>query len=515
MININYTIKNIEPLKIMNISKSMDNNHETQLYIPGSMIRGVVINYLSKLKNFESDKKNLLSERLCFKNVLPHIEGKIVIPSPKGFYEMKDGSNFKSVLKNGDFEEGSKRANLGNYAFIEDGKIVYFNVKTDNALRIKVSKNKDEQEVFTTNFIAKDQFFRGTIKLDDTLEKYQDLIVEALSKGFYVGGSSSSGYGRCVLESIEISKESQLTNSYSFKIGDTLPEEIYMLLLSPMTMRNEIGEICGLDEKNLSNQIGDLTLCATSISEYSGINHKWKSRTPVMTMYDAGSIFKFKTKENLDIKAILDIQDAGLGLKREEGYGSIVFLKDFDKIASKEEYKKYDENHIINKDVSKKIETYKVQNLNKFEKETLDVILKGILLSKFDKSKAEYIYENSFPKGNLSHSQIGNIQAKLEGLMFRPEKSKEILDDMFANIDSKKSGKSTKYDKTKAYIYKILETELVDILNLDLETMLNNYNKKLEDIVPKNEQIRYKLKIMTEQIDMNRKNNDSKSKGGF
>ena len=56
-----YVIKNIEPLRIADDSISQNGQTATLRYIPGSTIRGLIVNALSKEDDFEEIKKKLFS----------------------------------------------------------------------------------------------------------------------------------------------------------------------------------------------------------------------------------------------------------------------------------------------------------------------------------------------------------------------------------------------------------------------------------------------------------------------
>ena len=84
---IKYIIKNIEPIRIADDSTSQNGQTSALKYIPGTTIRGLVINQLAKTDNFADIKIDLFSDKVKFLNAYLMVDGKELIPSPKGFYE--------------------------------------------------------------------------------------------------------------------------------------------------------------------------------------------------------------------------------------------------------------------------------------------------------------------------------------------------------------------------------------------------------------------------------------------
>ena len=84
----------------------------TLRYIPGTALRGVVINTLAQDKDFEVIKKSLFSTNIRYLNAYLTDGDRELIPSPKGFYEDKmqcqGRKPLDNVVINGEFEEGKK-----------------------------------------------------------------------------------------------------------------------------------------------------------------------------------------------------------------------------------------------------------------------------------------------------------------------------------------------------------------------------------------------------------------------
>ena len=90
---------------------------------------------------------------------------------------------------------------------------------------------------------------------DDVVESINENIKSGLEKIFSgdikLGNARTAGLGKCtILESGYVEKR-----PYSeYMITGNKENECYMLLLSNMTMRNNIGELCGIDIKQLEKK---------------------------------------------------------------------------------------------------------------------------------------------------------------------------------------------------------------------------------------------------------------------
>ena len=83
---IRFVVENREPLRIGDDETSQHGQTDTLHYIPGSAVRGMVVQALVRNPAaFEEDKKTLFSNRVHFLNAYPMADGRDLIPSLKGF----------------------------------------------------------------------------------------------------------------------------------------------------------------------------------------------------------------------------------------------------------------------------------------------------------------------------------------------------------------------------------------------------------------------------------------------
>ena len=376
MIYLKYTLQNIEPVRIADDSTSRNGQTVSLKYIPGTTVRGLVMNKIASAYDevsFQKKKRVLLSNQVKFLNAYLTVEEngtKIeLMPSLKGFYEKKSpvetefGSELENVVVSGEFSEGSKRAALGRFCYLtgknaeeaERSVIKYYNVETGSDMKIKIildnedKKNDEKQNVFRNEYIAENHLFTGYIAVDlQGLDKadadvlladIQKAIGENADQTVIIGNARTGGLGKCKVLSCDYTDGDCFVPYEEYLPEGDLTEGCYMMLLSNTTMRDSKGELCGLDCKQLEEIMGvsDLKVerCSTSTVEVKGYNSTWGVKIPSAVMYEQGSVFYLTyngvfTKENM-----LDLCHKGIGIRKNEGFGRVLFLKDYSNIAYK------------------------------------------------------------------------------------------------------------------------------------------------------------------------------------
>lgn len=332
----------LQPVRIANIDTSKIGETDTISYIPGSTIRGAVMSHLSDALGNAANKQLLLSDKVRFFNAYPVIEEnkekKQLYPSLMGFYENKQATgDLENIFAVENPTSGNKRASLGTFCMIDtaDGEctIKYTAVKKADMLNIAVA----EKKIFRGVSLKSGQVFRGYITADENASSY---INGALScREMIIGSLKTSGYGRCRIQNVK--EIADLPTP--FDIPPSPVKAAYMIALSPLAMRNSYGEICGIDEEQLSKRMGgvevEIQKCATSVIRVSGINRTWGCRTPEITMYKPGSVFKLVFSREVPSEKLKAIADSGLGVNLAEGCGWVCFSdsRDFESIKKKAE----------------------------------------------------------------------------------------------------------------------------------------------------------------------------------
>ena len=323
-----YRLRTQSPVLITDLSRSSSSSYETRSLIPGSAVRGMVMSALAQREPewFEAHRRELLGEGTRFLDALPAGEAP-VIPSPRGFYEDKEESVFVSVLRDGEVPAGLKRAKLGHFCALRGDTVLWQSPATGGATRIDRGRG-GERQMFQTRSIDAGQEFEGYVLL--TRPELSEKLSGCLRGDVWLGADRYAGFGKCAVTALEASPRPRWLE-YSYGEGETPGETLYMLALSPFTMRDAWGDHCGLDQDRLAEKLGveraEVALCSASVSEYGGYNRTWGCRESALPMYDRGSLFKLRCSSPPAREALEKLTAEGLGVRRAEGFGQVLFLR--------------------------------------------------------------------------------------------------------------------------------------------------------------------------------------------
>ncbi len=494
-------IQNVGPLRIANDDTSQQGQTDTLYYIPGSTIRGLVIHSLRKdEKKFEKMKKDLFSDKVHFMNAYLMSEGKRMIPSLKGFYEDKAACRGKKEIENvlvRDIGQGKKRASLGRYCYPEGENILYGSAAMGENLNINRGR-EGKRTVFRSQYMQKGQNFAGYITFDDSIADEVVMAVrQVFSDSFYIGNSRYSGYGRCRCVRAEIERgipygELRIQRDRS---------RFYMVLLSNMSMRNSWGELAGLDLEILSKRLCSSPLrldrCASSVVEVHGYNRSWDGAIPSAMMYEAGSVFCIETEDGSAVSAehFAKLEEQGIGIRRNEGFGQIMFFDGYDRLRYK-----------IPADKKENADDA-VSLPGGHEKEVdmdMRIAARGLMMHRMERAMERYLVDHPLRLSGISNSKLGIVLSICMELRYSPREAKEKLLE-FAAHSQEKDEKNKRHDGKKRqdalyrYISSVLEEDLLERLGM------NQKNKKIlgvpvSEVLSEEEILGRKLQFIIEQI---------------
>lgn len=316
------------PLQFTQLSASGHNSYETRTYVPGTAVRGLALSYLAAQDPdwFKANVADLLTQ-IVFRNGLLAQGEEEPLPSIKGFYEPKDESALENVVVNkGKLTPGYKRAKLGVVCALEGSTIHYGSTATGESMRIDRKKAASSNGgVFQTRHIEAGQSFKGYILLDKP--ELAPRLIQALQGVRWIGADRYEGFGKC-----SISVKPVACQGWESAYGESNPgTELYLLAMTPLAMTDATGELCGINCEALASHLGvssvAVDVCSTSVSEYGSYNRTWGCRDRAARMYDAGSLFKLICSEPPSADKLSEIQRRGLGIRKTEGYGSVLFLR--------------------------------------------------------------------------------------------------------------------------------------------------------------------------------------------
>ena len=557
---IKYRILLQEPVRIADDSSAKQGQAVTRRYIPGSTIRGHVVNALSQESYFSNIKKELFSERVRFLNAYLTVgfgkgeEAQDLLPSPKGFYEDKNETEDEKPLDNvvvqGEFNEVYKRAELGTNVMIEKRnkddpgnpgtgggelwKLRFFTPKVVADTKIKLGESKD-QEVFRTTSIMSGHRFTGYIAMDnadfpvsgvcaDNIEQSTlcDVLRKALDTPMYLGNARTSGLGKCLVEMNEVMgvEEKMPFASYAMRVSsskessseESSTKNCYMMLLSDTCMRNSCGEYCGIDLPTLEKALGvqDLKIrfCSTSVSDIRGFNRHYGGAIPSVPMYEKGSVFHLVYKGILSQELLDNVMYRGIGIRRNEGYGQVLFLDGYELLSLKQKGTLKITSDATSVSAAEGKDENNPSN-DEYDKVIL-IAAKAHYRNKVRSAIRRYVVDKPFPARQTA-SQMGNILSIAMANRFQPEAGWKKISAYFehktekegkARVHNVDAGKSRGSSAFKKAVSTIRDTDLNELLEISFtkpekKEIMGIPVSKLMDVV---EEKRVKIDLLIQLI---------------
>lgn len=499
--------QNLEPVRIADDSTSQSGQTVTLRYIPGTALRGVVINALAQEKDFENIKKILFSPKVRYLNAYL-TDGEIeLIPSPKGFYEDKTEQEGKKEIENvvirGKFEEGKKRAALGRFCHMDRDCVYYYNVDTASDLKIVVNTKKEEKRnVFRNEYICSGYTFTGYIAVDDSAVR--DKIEKVFTGDFMLGNARSAGLGKCKV--IRCTYTDRLPYE-KYLPSNSQENECYMMLLSNTVMRDENGELCGLDYKKLEVKMGVTNLkvefCSTSTVDIKGYNRKWKTKIPSAVMYEQGSVFHLVYNGTLTREKMSALCNQGIGIRLNEGFGRVLFLDKYENIRYKEAVR-----------IDREIDYTVVKEQYEEDQKTLKVAARCYYRNLIERKMNVYVVEHPLPKGKIANSQLGILESFATAYKYNPKEAIRAIEQYMEHAFDKEQ--RTNVQKTRASMND-LKQYVQDIFNTELETLLSVKTKQRDsimgilktDLLSKDEILKLKLELIIKMVRYNNKKEEA------
>ena len=498
---IKYLLKNTEPIRITNASTSQNEQMDSLTYIPGTTIRGMIINTLAFdpefCSNFAEIKQKLFSNQVQYQNAyLAKKQGESyveLIPSPKGFYENKTTTEgqkkIENVVKDGNVSPGLKRAGLGRYCQVKDQCIFYSNVELGDDMRVDVGR-RNERNIFRNQYIQPKQYFCGYVKVEE--ESLAALIKTVLEKApISIGNSRSAGYGTCEIVKVSLEKT---PSYYDYTQKEDVRQNCYLYLMSDTVMRNEEGELTGLDLPTLEAAMGvkqlKIEFCSTTTVNIKGYNRMWGTKIPDAVMYQMGSVFQLSYEGEFKKERIEALCQEGIGIRRNEGFGQILVWdkKQYEGIQAKQKLEE------------KKAAESSLEPLTNEDREVLKIAAKGYYLEEIERKKNAFIVdfvENSKELKNIKSTQLGNVAAYASALKYNPEEAKKQLYQYLQHAVNKYESSGVHQDKgdprmLQQFVKKICETDLDEQLGIHLGEFIMG--------IPKKELLENPLKIKLQMI---------------
>ncbi|MDM3848662.1 MAG: hypothetical protein PT119_01430 [Aphanizomenon gracile PMC627.10] len=412
-------------------------------YIPGSMIRGVLISrYLKQYSCKEPDiLQNQDIQRLFFDGTTRFLNAYLfkerrTLPVPLCLYQEKNqkkkkDDNSETIhiynCSNPDIKGTIKSPQRISHSFciIEDGSISLYSEKR----RINIHNQRHRQRgkgieangsVFRYDAIDAEQTFQGVIlcDVDDDAPIIKSLLTspnEEEKVNLWLGGSQSAGYGHVTVEILHDDHDDTVWNEVKNELETRVDSQknLVVTLLSDVILRDEWGQVSSNNELFINTMINLIHPELKHLDTYSnsvivgGFNRKWGLPLPQVSAFSSGSVFVFKIPQFPDeikrmefVKKLGEIENAGIGERKVDGFGRLTFnwLQDYSSFDVRLDGQKYNSNNLN-----------EPQNINHQSKEIAIKMGKRILRQKLDDLMLENINVN-IPQDKKDRNAIKNSQ---------------------------------------------------------------------------------------------------------
>lgn len=326
-----YELHLLEPLLATQLGGGDPNSAVGFPFIPGSMIRGMVISHYAGQNEADAAdeifRSLFLDHGVKFLNAYPQAYGQRTLPVPLSWRQEKDGSktspiyDFAVEIQNGGQQWQRVKRPFCHLWVGEDGGYKaeleeperQVNVHTAREDRQKVTKGAST--VFRYEALAPEQTFCGVILAD--AEHHLEMLREWLPEGEMVslGGSHLAGYGLARLQKVSIQDD---WREYE-PVGDD-SDSIIVTLLSDALIRDPRT---GAYVTTLEPVVGcPHNQAYVDMQVVGGFNRKWNLPLPQTLAIKSGSVFVYPAQDDL-LSRLQSLEAIGVGERRAEGFGRI------------------------------------------------------------------------------------------------------------------------------------------------------------------------------------------------
>ena len=354
-----YTLTLQAPLLITSLEGD-PNSARSLDFIPGSSIRGAFASRLDP--NKDTFKQYILSGEVCFLNAYPTVDGQRALPTPISFRQEKYGDTVHDLaFYSGQPESGS--ANAWPDEQLKGTEASFLSLDQADlhtafvTLESRVHQQRDRSAgraytyrdpvtgaeeargtIFTYEAIEAGQEFQGIVAISGRDQNETNNIwgnlKGVLGGRLSLGRSRNARYGggavvlwgtlRCY-ETVGargvIRHDLQCDNRFCvFLTSDYIGRDAGSGQSDPTAFRQDIIRRIGGERVEVLHTRWAFRLVG-------GFNRKWGLQLPQMLALRAGSLLVLKAKSAIPYADLAAIEQTGLGERRPEGFGRVIFLE--------------------------------------------------------------------------------------------------------------------------------------------------------------------------------------------
>jgi len=343
------------------------NSARTLPYIPGSALRGALARALgdpgSAVTRRSQFSTLVLDGTVRFLNAYPRVAGrralpapaswrtdKAVPPDPAGELGVVDLAAFSGEPTDDGFDWPTEQLSEVADPFATLGAAQLLRVRPtlgsrahhqrDRSRGRAWTEERDGREVphgalFTFEFIEPGQEFEGLVQLRGGDEGTSTTLAETVKKAFgnqiLFGRSRRGGYGgHATIQWGEL-RDREVTGQGIVDRDLDRGADFIALLASPYVGRDPVtGQ---LDPSRLVSELeealggrAEVIARRWAFERVGGFNRKWRLETPQALACAAGSVLVLRARDRIPVADLRAVEDEGLGERRVEGLGRVIFL---------------------------------------------------------------------------------------------------------------------------------------------------------------------------------------------
>jgi CRISPR-associated protein Csx10 len=329
------------------------NSDVSHSYIPGSMIRGMLISrYLRQPDIQELDILDDKIRKLFFESQTRYLNAYLfdrekeqrTLPVPLCLYKKKGDDPTKEIYNfiqlASPYRPDSPKRLDDKFCIIDEyGYISLYKesrrVNIHNQRNRKKGRGTDSSgAVFRYDAIDVGQVFQSVILCDrdEDAAQIKSLLTPTNDEetiNVWLGGSQSAGYGHVTVDLLR-DEDNWTETKIDWEERSQHQTNLTVTLLSDTIIRDDCGQsttdpqqLVKLISKALGKTLKHIDTYASSLN-VGGFNRKWGLPLPQVPALIAGSVFVFERPQELDLQQVFDLETQGIGERRVDGFGRVV-----------------------------------------------------------------------------------------------------------------------------------------------------------------------------------------------
>lgn len=316
-----FELRLLEPLLIGDPLSGDPNSATTLDFIPGSVLRGALIEQYLKQPEYtvnDTQFRSLFFGNTLFLHAYPVRDKTRFLPTPLSWHREKDALETEPILELafGLPEQQTKTLSQPFCRRISFAQAEFYtpkhqvNIHIYHAQREKVEKH--ESEVYRYEALAAGECFSTAILSEDmdALRRIKALLHDVT---LHVGKARSAGYGAMEVENVHLEPD---WNEYP---ADDDTNNLVVTLLSDALVRNANGAYTA-DAEAIFGQQAESAFVKMRV--VGGFNRQWRLPLPQAMAIQAGSVFVFPYSDEM-AQRLETLARHGIGERCIEGFGRI------------------------------------------------------------------------------------------------------------------------------------------------------------------------------------------------